>query len=152
MNRLRLCGSSGKSGLSDLSDLYDNETRNRQPNNDNIRGIKMSDINREIQDLVVDYAGALRDGCIPAFLKSLTKEEGELLASSSEFWDATEIVQVLNGAAFAEKAVIPDVGLFMSRVNANIVSRLKKARAVSPRKRRTSTKQTDKSETTEKQL
>ena len=113
----------------------------------------MSDINREIQELLVDYAEALRDGCIPAFLKSLTREEGELITSSSEFWDATEIVQVLNGAAFAEKAVIPDVSLFMSRVNANIVSRLKKARAVpQQRKRRTSTKSTDKSETTEKQL
>jgi hypothetical protein len=112
----------------------------------------MSDINREIQELLVDYAGALRDGCIPSFLKSLTREEGQAIASSSEFWDATEIVRILNGAAFAEKAVTADVSLFMSRVNANIVSRLKKARAVPQRKRRTGTKSTDKSRTTENQL
>ncbi|MEJ2648643.1 MAG: hypothetical protein P8016_09580 [Sedimentisphaerales bacterium] len=112
----------------------------------------MSDINREIQELLVDYAGALRDGCIPAFLKSLTREEGMRIASSSEFWDATEIVRVLNGVAFADKAVTADVGLFMSRVNANIVSRLKKARGVRHRKHRMSTKSTDKSRTTEKQV
>ena len=112
----------------------------------------MSDINREIQELLVDYAGALRDGCIPAFLKSLTREEGERIASSSEFWNATEIVRVLNGAAFAEKAVTADVSLFMSRVNANIVSRLKKARGVKQRKRRISPKASDKSQATEKQI
>ena len=88
----------------------------------------MSDINREIQELLGDYAGALRDGCIPAFLKSLTRQEGQAIISSGEFWDAAEIVRVLNGTAFAEKAVTADVGLFMSRVNANIISRLKKAR------------------------
>jgi hypothetical protein len=112
----------------------------------------MSDINREIQELLVDYAGALRDGCIPAFLKSLTREEGRRIASSNEFWDATEIVRVLNGAAFADRAVTADVSLFMSRVNANIVSRLKKARGVKQRKRRMSAKSTNKSQTTEKQI
>ena len=112
----------------------------------------MSNINREIHELLVDYAGALRDGCIPAFLKSLTREEGQAMASSGEFWDATELVRVLNGAAFADKAVIPDVSLFMSRVNANIVSRLKKARGLKSRKRRTNTKTSDKSQTTENQL
>ena len=112
----------------------------------------MSDIHREIQELLVDYAGALRDGCIPAFLKSLTKEEGELITSSEQFWDATEIVRVINEAAFAEKAVMANVGLFMSRVNANIVSRLKKAKAAPHRRRRTGTKSQEKSETTEKQL
>ena len=94
----------------------------------------MSDTNREIQELLVDYAGALRDGCIPTFLKSLTREEGQLIASSSQFWDATEIVRVLNGVGFADQAVTADVGLFMSRVDANIVSRSKKSRALSQRK------------------
>jgi hypothetical protein len=95
----------------------------------------MANINREIQELLVDYAGALRDGCIPAFLKSLTREEGRLIASSSQFWDATEIVRVLNGVGFADQAAIADVGLFISRVDANIVSRSKKSRALSQGKR-----------------
>ncbi|MBN1974959.1 MAG: hypothetical protein JW787_15060 [Sedimentisphaerales bacterium] len=112
----------------------------------------MSDTNREIQELLVDYAGALRDGGIPSFLKSLTREEGQAIASSGEFWEAAEIVRVLNGTAFAEKAVTADVGLFMSRVNANIVSRQKKARGASPRKQRTNTKSTDKSQTAEKEI
>lgn len=122
----------------------------------------MSDTKREIQELLVDYAGALRDGCIPSFLKSLTREEGKLIASSEQFWDATEIVRVLNGVGFADKAVTADVGLFMSRVDANIVSRSKKARASSQRKRpsrltsqkRSSrgTKSASKTENTEKQI
>jgi len=94
----------------------------------------MADTNREIQELLVDYAGALRDGCIPSFLKSLTREEGQAIASSDEFWDASEVVRAINGAAFAEKAVTADVGLFMSRVNANITSRMKKARGASAQK------------------
>ena len=122
----------------------------------------MSTINREIQELLDDYAGALRDGSIPTFLKSLTREEGRLIASSSQFWDATEIVRVLNGVGFADKTVTADVGLFMSRVNANIVSRSKKARALSQRKRpgrfisqkrsSRSKKSTPKTEKTEKQI
>ncbi len=122
----------------------------------------MSDTNREIQELLVDYAGALRDGCIPSFLKSLTREEGRLIASSSQFWDATEIVRVLNGVGFADKAVTADVSLFMSRVDANIVSRSKKARASSQHKhpsrftsqKRSSrgTRSTPKTEKTEKQI
>lgn len=95
----------------------------------------MANINREIQELLVDYAGALRDGCVPSFLKSLTREEGQLIASSSQFWDATETVRVLNGVGFADQAVIADVGLFISRVDANIVSRSKKSRALSQSKR-----------------
>src|SRR4030042_5473644 len=94
----------------------------------------MSTTNREIQELLVDYAGALRDGSIPTFLKSLTREEGRSIASSSQFWDATEIVRILNSVGFADKTVIADVGLFISRVDANIVSRSKKARALSQRK------------------
>ena len=95
----------------------------------------MSDINRTIEELLVDYAGALRDGCIPVFLKSLTREEGRRIASSRGFWDATDVVRILNSAGFADKAVAPNVSLFISRVDAKIVSRLKKARASSRRKR-----------------
>ena len=116
----------------------------------------MSDINREIQDLLIDYAGALRDGCIPTFLQSITREEGQAMASSEQFWDATEMVRILNGNAFADKALMPDVSLFMSRVNANIVSRMKKARGASQNRqnqkdslRKTNTKLTDKSQTIE---
>ena len=89
----------------------------------------MPNTNREIHELLVDYAGALRDGCIPTFLKSLTREEAERIASSWEFWDATEVSRILNGVGFADKAVAPNVSLFISRVDAEIASRLKKAKA-----------------------
>jgi hypothetical protein len=122
----------------------------------------MSDTNREIQELLVDYAGALRDGCIPSFLKSLTRQEAQLIASAEQFWDATEIVRILNSVGFADKAVTADVGLFMSRVDANIVSRSKKARGLSQRKRtgrfssqkrgNRNAKATPKTEKTEKQI
>ncbi|UCG56947.1 MAG: hypothetical protein JSU70_19045 [Phycisphaerales bacterium] len=95
----------------------------------------MAGVSREIQELLVDYAGALRDGCIPVFLKSLTREEAGRIASSREFWDAAEVTRVLNSAGFADKVVTPDVGLFISRVNAEIASRVKKARASSRRRR-----------------
>jgi len=95
----------------------------------------MPQIDREIQELLVDYAGALRDGCMPDFLKSLTREEAGRIASSAEFWQATEVTRILNSVGFADKAVTPDVGLFISRVNAAIACRLKKARASSPVKR-----------------
>jgi hypothetical protein len=89
----------------------------------------MPDKDREIVGLLIDYADALRDGYIPAFLKSLTRTEAQRISSSSEFWDATEMVRVLNGVGFADKAVIPDVGLFISRVDAEIASRLKQSKA-----------------------
>lgn len=95
----------------------------------------MADMNRKIQELFSDYAGALRDGCVPVFLKSLTRQEGKLVSSSDEFWDATEVVRILNGVGFADKAVTADVGLFISRVDANIVSRSKKAKTPSRGKR-----------------
>jgi len=91
----------------------------------------MRDTNREIQELLVDYADALRDGCIPTFLKSLTREEAQRIASSREFSDATEIVRILNSVGFADKAVTPNVSLFICRVDAKITSRLKKAKALS---------------------
>lgn len=97
----------------------------------------MADTNRTIQELLSDYAGALRDGCVPVFLKSLTRQEGRTIATSTEFWDATEVVRILNGVGFANKTVTADVGLFMSRVDANIASRLKKMKTSSRRKRTT---------------
>jgi len=111
----------------------------------------MSDINREIQELLVDYAGALRDGCIPTFLKSLSRKEAQAIVSSDQFGDATEIVRVLNSVGFANNAVTADVGLFMSRVDANIVSRMKRARGTARKKSRTSTKSA-KSHKAEKQI
>jgi len=106
----------------------------------------MSGTSREIQELLVDYAGALRDGCIPIFLKSLSREEADKITTSREFWDATEIVRILNSVGFAERAVTPNVSLFISRVNAEIASRLKKAKAVSRGKRSTSAKSAAKTE------
>jgi hypothetical protein len=106
----------------------------------------MSDTNREIQELLVDYAGALRDGCVPSFLKSLEREEAHRIASSRQFQDAAEVTRVLNGVGFADKAVTPNVSLFISRVDANIASRLKRARAPSRRKRRSAAKPVDKME------
>jgi hypothetical protein len=89
----------------------------------------MPNINREIQELLADYAAALRDGCLPAFLKSLTRDEAKRISDSKGFWEATEIVRLMNSVGFGEKVVTPDVGLFISRVDAGIVSRLKKAKA-----------------------
>ncbi len=89
----------------------------------------MSDNNREIHDLLVDYAGALRDGCIPDFLKSLTREEASTIQESYELPEATEMIRVLNGASFADTAVSPNVGLFIARVDAKIMSRKKQANA-----------------------
>ena len=112
----------------------------------------MTDTNRKIQELLIDYAGALRDGCVPVFLKSLTRQEGQTIASSSEFWDAAEIVRILNNVGFADKAVTADVGLFASRVDANIVSRLKKAKTSSRGKRTTGAKSITKTQKTEKPI
>jgi hypothetical protein len=96
----------------------------------------MADMNRKIQELLSDYAGALRDGCLPVFLQSLSRQEGKELTSSREFWEAAEVVRVLNGIGFADKAAIADARLFASRVDANVASRLKKAKS-SPRAKRT---------------
>ncbi len=112
----------------------------------------MVDINRTIQELLVDYAGALRDGCLPVFLKSLTREEAQRTTSSREFWDATETVRILNGVGFADKAVTPNVSLFISRVDAKIASRLKKARAPSRQRRGVRAKPVTKAEKTRKSI
>lgn len=97
----------------------------------------MSDTEREIQELLIDYAGALRDGDVPTFLKSLSRAEAAKISSSRDFWDTTEMARALNSAGFADKAVTPEVGLFISRVDAKIASRMKKAGA--PRARRSRT-------------
>jgi hypothetical protein len=95
----------------------------------------MPDANREIQELLADYAGTLRDGCVPTFLKSITRQEAKSISSSQDFFDAAEMVRILNGIGFADRAPTPDVGLFISRVDAEIASRLRKAKA-SPRSKR----------------
>ena len=89
----------------------------------------MANVNREIQELLADYAVALRDGCLPSFLKSLTRDEAKSIKGSEDFWEATEVVRLMNSAGFGEKVVAPDVGLFISRVDAGIASRQKKAKA-----------------------
>lgn len=112
----------------------------------------MLDKDRKIQELLADYAGALRDGSIPVFLKSLTRAEGHTIGSCSEFWDATEVVRVMNAAGFADKAVTPEVGLFISRVDAKIASRLKNAMGSQRGKRTIHAKRVSKTEKTEKSL
>ncbi len=92
---------------------------------------------REIQELLADYAGALRDGCLPTFLKSLTREEAKRISESPDFWEATEVVRLMNSAGFGDHVVTPDVGLFISRVDAGIASRQKKAGASTRERSRT---------------
>ena len=89
----------------------------------------MMNADREIQELLADYASSLRDGCLPTFLKSLTRDEAKRISESRDFWEATEIVRLMNSAGFGDKMVTPDVGLFISRVDAGIASRMKKAQA-----------------------
>jgi len=110
----------------------------------------MLDANRTIQELLADYAGALRDGCIPTFLKSLPREAAKRVASSREFWEAAETTRILNGVAFADKAAPPNISLFISRVDAKIASRLKKAKTSSRDKRGTGAKPWTKTEKAEK--
>ncbi|MHC4482732.1 MAG: hypothetical protein ACYSW4_04210 [Planctomycetota bacterium] len=112
----------------------------------------MADINRTIQELLADYADALRNGSIPVFLKSLTRQEGRMIASSRDFWDATEVVRMLNSVGFADKAVAPSVSLFISRVDAEIGSRLKRAKAPSRGKRGTNARAVTKTKKTEKPI
>ena len=100
------------------------------PNQDNTH--------REIQELLADYAGALRDGCIPTFLKSLTRDEAKRISESEDFWEAAEIVRLMNSAGFGDSLVTPDVGLFISRVDAAVASRLKKAGASTRERSRSS--------------
>ena len=92
----------------------------------------MANEHRDIQDLVMDYAGALRDGCISDFLKSLTRTEAATLHASRELSEAVEMVRLLNVTSFGDKAVAPNVGLFTARVDARIGARLKHANLESP--------------------
>ena len=112
----------------------------------------MADTNRTIQELLSDYAGALRDGRVPVFLKSLTRQEAQSIGSSKDFWDAAEVVRILNGVGFAKKAVTADVSLFMSRVDANITSRLKKAKAGTRRRRANGTRSSHKTQRAEEMI
>lgn len=99
--------------------------------------------NRTIEELLVDYADSLRDGSIPAFLKSLSRDEGGQIASSRDFWEAAWMVRNINEAGFAKNSVKPNVSLFISRVDAEIASRIKKARAPSASGRRSAKKNSD---------
>lgn len=90
----------------------------------------MPNTNRTIDELLADYAAALRDGCIPIFLKSLTTKEASQIASSEEFRDAAQMARVLNGVAFADKvAITTNVSRFIQHVNAEIASQMKKSKA-----------------------
>ena len=89
----------------------------------------MANAHREVQELLADYASSLRDGCLPTFLKSLTRDEAKRIRESPEFWEATEVVRLMNSAGFGDKLMTPDVSLFISRVDAGISSRIKKAQA-----------------------
>ena len=97
----------------------------------------MANVNREIQELLADYAVALRDGCLPSFLKSLTREEAKSIKGCPDFWDAAGMVRLMNSAGFADKVVTPDVGLFTSRVDARIASRQKAPRVPTRNRQRT---------------
>lgn len=91
---------------------------------------------RQTHDLLVDYAETLRDGSLPTFLKSLTRFEARHIVPAPHFWKAAEIVRVLNCVAFAEGITHPSLDLFISRVDAKIASRSKRAREPAHVKRR----------------
>jgi len=84
---------------------------------------------RHIEQLLIDCAEALRDGSIATFLKSLTREEAQIIACSDDFTAGARIVRLLNSAAFADHAASTNEDLFLSRVNARI---LRKTRRTSP--------------------
>ena len=96
----------------------------------------MFDSYREIQNLLVDYAEALRDGCLLTFLKSLRHFEAKHVISLPNFWRAAETARALNSAGFADKVIPPNMDLFISRVDAKIASRSKKGRGLSLHKHR----------------
>ncbi len=87
---------------------------------------------REPQELLADYADSLRDGRVPGFVRNLTEREAKDMAGKEDLAQAVEMARILNLAAFADKAVWPDVGLFISRVDAKIAYRLKHGRAHVP--------------------
>ena len=85
--------------------------------------MRKNELHREPQELLADYADALRDGRVPGFLRTLTRQEAKAVTDSDDLGRATDMARLLNQAAFADKAVWPDVGLFIARVDAKIASR-----------------------------
>jgi len=100
----------------------------------------MYDRNRKIEELLADYAEALRNGNTPIFLRSLVRQEGQAMRSSPEFREAAEFSRILNWLCFADRAATPTVDLFISRTNTRIRARMKQCRR--PRKRRTRAEKT----------
>jgi hypothetical protein len=84
---------------------------------------------REPQELLADYADALRDGRVPGFVRTLTEGEAQEISGKEDLGQAVEMTRILNLASFVDKAVWPDVGLFISRVDAKIASRLQHGRS-----------------------
>ena len=91
----------------------------------------MSMKDRTVQELLADYAGAMRDGGIPTFIKSLKRDEVWRMTCSADFRDAAETARILNQAGFSDKIAVPDTSLFVSRVNVRILSRTKRSRGPS---------------------
>ena len=96
----------------------------------------MNEKDRGIHELLADYADGLRDGSVPSFLKSLTRAEAETITASPDFWEATEVLRIINGVGFSEKVETPNIGLFISRVDAGIGSRIKKGGASARKSRK----------------
>ena len=82
---------------------------------------------REIEQLLIDCADALRDGSLATFLKSLTREEAQIIASSDDFMAAARIARLLNSVVFADHLAGVNEDLFLSRVNARIKGRTRRA-------------------------
>jgi hypothetical protein len=108
--------------------------------------MRKSTYEREPQELLADYADALRDGRVPRFLRALTRREAKAVVDGEELGQAMETVQILNQASFADKAVMPDMGLFIARVDAKIAWRLKHGRAHSGAHRRGEVPSVDRAE------
>ena len=83
---------------------------------------------RHTHDLLIDYAEALRDGSLPTFLKSLSKFEAREVLPIPNFWQAAEMIRILNCVAFADGITHPSLDLFIVRVDAKIASRLKRGK------------------------
>lgn len=83
---------------------------------------------REIEQLLIDCAEALRDGSTATFLKSLTRAEARIIAFSDDFMAAARIARLLNSVAFADRVARANVDLFLSRVNARIKGRTRRTR------------------------
>ncbi|HEX41580.1 MAG TPA: hypothetical protein ENN81_05910 [Phycisphaerales bacterium] len=92
-----------------------------------------TDYNRDNQELLVDYAKALRDGSIPEFLKSLSGPEARRLRFSLPFQEGVGAARAVVAAAFADQIQTPSTDLFIARVNVRIAARAKQAGAPTPR-------------------